>query len=130
VLQKNYEELLSRRETSNITSAADTGADKVRLRVVDPPQVSRIPVAPNRMMLISLVLLGGIGGAVALSVLLSQTDRSVGDIGHLKDFGFPVLGGISLIGDGPEQPRSYGPLLRIAAIILLLLIVYGGLASH
>jgi polysaccharide chain length determinant protein (PEP-CTERM system associated) len=130
VLRKNYEELLARLQTSHITAAADAGADKMRLRVVDPPQVSRIPVAPNRLLLISLVLIGGLAAAVALSVVLSQTDRSVGDIGHLRGLGFRVLGGISLVGGEQEQPHRYGPQLRIAAMILLLLIVYGGLATH
>jgi polysaccharide chain length determinant protein (PEP-CTERM system associated) len=130
ILRKNYEELLARRETSNITSAADSGADKVRLRVVDPPQVSKIPVAPNRMMLLSLVLIGGLGAPVALSVVLSQTDRSVSDIGHLRNLGFPVLGGISRVGGGEEQRRGYGPQLVIAAMVLLLLVVYGGLATR
>src|SRR5205814_6043673 len=61
VLQKNYEELLARRESSNLTAAADTGADKVRLRIIDPPQVPTIPIAPNRLLLISLVLLAALG---------------------------------------------------------------------
>jgi polysaccharide chain length determinant protein (PEP-CTERM system associated) len=130
VLRKNYEELLARLQTSHITAAADAGADKLRLRVVDPPQVAKIPVAPNRLLLITLVLIGGLGAGVALSVVLSQTDRSVGDIGHLKGLGFRVLGGISQVAGEQKQPRRYGPPLRIGAIILLLLIVYGGLAAH
>jgi len=81
-------------------------------------------------MLISLVLLGGLGAGLGLSFVLSQTDRSIGDLGHLKDLGVPVLGGISLVDGGQEQPHGYGPQLRIAAIILLLLLVYGGLAGH
>ena len=76
VLRKNYEEFLARRESSNITAAADSGADKVRLRIVDPPQVPMLPVAPNRLAMLSLVLLGGFGAAGGLAILLSQTDRS------------------------------------------------------
>jgi polysaccharide chain length determinant protein (PEP-CTERM system associated) len=131
VLRQNYEELLVRRETSNITAAADTGADKVRLRVVDPPQLPSIPVAPNRSLLVSLVLLAGLGAAVALSVVLSQTDRSISDLGQLRELGQPVLGGISLVQSAPEKPREgYGPQLRVAAMILLLLLIYGGLLSQ
>jgi polysaccharide chain length determinant protein (PEP-CTERM system associated) len=129
VLRKNYEQLLASLETSNITAAADNGADKVRLRVVDPPQVPVLPVAPNRFLLISLVLLGGLGAAVGLSVFLSQMDRSLSDLGHLRHLGVPVLGGISRLEDAPERPRAYGPQIGIAASIVLLLVVYGGLVG-
>jgi polysaccharide chain length determinant protein (PEP-CTERM system associated) len=130
VLRKNYEELLARRETSNITAAADTGADKVRLRVVDPPQVPRLPVAPNRVLLVSVVLVAGLGAAVGVSVLLSQMDRSISDLGQLRELGHPVLGGISIVRGAPEKPQGYGPQLRVAAMILLLLVIYGGLVSQ
>ncbi|HEV2172335.1 MAG TPA: hypothetical protein VGR71_02155, partial [Nitrospira sp.] len=130
ILKKNYEEFLARRETSNITAAADTGADKVRLRIIDPPQVPTIPAAPNRMMLITLVLLGGLGSAGAVAVPLSRVDRSVGDIGHLRDLGFPVLGGISKIGGKEARSVGYGPQLRIAVMIIFLFMAYGGLAGH
>src|SRR5438045_6715335 len=77
VLRKNYEELLARRESSKITAAADTGADKVRLRIIDPPQVSNLPTAPNRLMLVSLALIAGLGAAGGLALLLSQLDQSI-----------------------------------------------------
>jgi hypothetical protein len=129
VLQKNYEELLARRESSNLTAAADTGADKVRLRIIDPPQVPSIPIAPNRLLLISLVLLAALGAGVALPVLLSQTDQSISDIGQLRELGLPVLGGISLL---PTLARrsQFLPGLTVGASIVLLFFVYGGLAAQ
>ena len=60
VLRRNYEELLSRLQSANIAQAADTQADKVKLQVIDPPEIPRLPVAPNRMLLVTGVLLGGI----------------------------------------------------------------------
>jgi polysaccharide chain length determinant protein (PEP-CTERM system associated) len=130
VLQKNYEELLARRESSNLAAAADTGADKVRLRTIDPPQVPTIPAAPNRLLLISLVFLAGLGAGAALPILLSQTDQSITDLGKLRDIGLPVLGGISLV-PTLHRPQLYsGQALTLGASIVLLLIVYVGLASR
>src|SRR5204862_2493339 len=80
VLRKNYEELLARREASKITAAADNGADKVRLRVVDPPQAPTLPSAPNRLILISLALLAGLVVAGGLTILLSQLHQSISDL--------------------------------------------------
>ena len=34
---------------------------KVKLQVIDPPEIPRLPVAPNRMLLVTGVLLGGLG---------------------------------------------------------------------
>jgi len=130
VLRKNYEELLARREQSNISAAADNEADKVRLRVIDAPQVPNNPIAPNRVLLISLVLLGGTGAAVAVSVLLSQADRSISELGQLRLLGVPVLGGISLATDASEKPRKFGAQLGVAISVVLLLIVYGALVNQ
>jgi polysaccharide chain length determinant protein (PEP-CTERM system associated) len=132
VLRHNYEELLLRREASNITEAADTSADKVRLRVIDPPQIPTIPVAPKRFLLISLVLLAGLGTAAGLAVLLAQTDSSIGDLGQLRDFGQPVLGGVSMAAVSRQRrmlhlhPQAVG----ITLAVLVLIAVYGGLAAE
>jgi polysaccharide chain length determinant protein (PEP-CTERM system associated) len=48
VLRRSYEELLERRESVQIAGAARTGADRVRLEVVDPPFVPPTPAGPNR----------------------------------------------------------------------------------
>jgi polysaccharide chain length determinant protein (PEP-CTERM system associated) len=129
VIRKNYEELLSRREASNITRAADTTADKIQLRIIDPPRIPVLPVSPNRLLLISVVLAGGIGAAIALAILISELDRSVGDVGQLRSFGLPVLGGISAV----PQRRSaafYPQTAALAAAALLLFAVYGALSAE
>lgn len=128
VIQHNYEELLARREASNITQAADTDADKVQLRVVDPPTMPIVPVAPNRVLLVSLVLCAGLGAATAAAILLSQLDRSIGDVGQLRELGVPVLGAISM----QPTPRTGALSRHIAApavAMLVLIAVYGGLAK-
>jgi polysaccharide chain length determinant protein (PEP-CTERM system associated) len=129
VIRKNYEELLARREASNITSAADTTADKIQLRVIDPPQIPAVPVAPNRLLLISVVLVAGVGAAGSLVILLSQLDRSINDVGQLRAFGFPVLGGISA---APALGRStaYAQATALTTAVLVLIAVYGALARE
>lgn len=129
VIRKNYEELLARREASKITRAADTTADKIRLQIIDPPRIPVLPVAPDRVLLISVVLAGGIGAAVALAILISELDRSISDLGQLRGFGFPVLGGISTV--SRAQSRALYPQYAIlAAAVLLLFAVYAGLFRH
>lgn len=129
VLRKQYEELLSRRESSTITAAADTGADRVRLRVVDPPQMPIEPVAPNRLLLDSGVLVAGFGAAIGLAFLLSQTDQSIIDVAQLREFGIPVLGGLSVF-HAVRRRRTYMQGFSIATALFILLVLYSGLMVH
>ena len=129
VLRKNYEELLARRESTRIAEAADTKADKVKLQIVDPPQVPRVPVAPKRPLLIAGVLVFGLGAGIGFAFLLAQIDTSFSTIDQLRDFGLPVLGGVSAIRRAATRRRILGT-LGFGIAILLLVAVCGGLLTH
>jgi uncharacterized protein involved in exopolysaccharide biosynthesis len=129
VLRKNYEELLGRLQSANIAQAADTQADKVKLQVIDPPEIPRLPVAPNRMLLITGVLLGGLSTGAGLTVLFGQLDSSFSTVEGLRQLGLPVLGGISVLGLIPFRQRLL-TVLRFSAAIAILVGVYGGLVVN
>ncbi len=129
VLRHNYEQLLARREEANIAQAADTQADKVKLQVVDPPQISKIPVGPNRLLLLSGVFIAGIGGGLGLAVLLAQFDRSFRSIDDLRSLGLPVLGGLSMVAAAANQ-RRYGTIFAVGVGFVLLGAIYGGLIAR
>jgi polysaccharide chain length determinant protein (PEP-CTERM system associated) len=129
VLRRNYEDLLGRLQSANIAQAADTQADKVKLQVIDPPEVPRLPVAPNRLLLISLVLVGGIAAGIGMTVLIGQLDRSFSTVDDLRVLGLPVLGGISILGLVPLRLRLMA-MLRFGAAVALLVCIYGGLIVH
>lgn len=121
-LRRAYEELLERRESVGIAGAARTGADRVRLEVVDPPLLPNTPVGPNRLILASAVLAAGLGAGVALAFLFVQLDRSFYTVHDLRKLGLPVLGGIS----STELPqRGYVGLAAFAGIGGLLILAYG-----
>ncbi|MEA2771813.1 MAG: protein tyrosine kinase modulator [Acetobacteraceae bacterium] len=129
VLRHNYEELLGRLQSANIAQAADTQADKVKLQVIDPPEIPRLPVAPNRMLLITGVLLGGLGSGAGLTVLFGQLDRSFSSVDELRSLGLPVLGGISVLGLIPFRQRLMTA-VRFSAAVAVLVGIYGGLVVH
>lgn len=129
VLRRNYEELLGRLQSANIAQAADTQAEKVKLQIIDPPEIPRLPVSPNRMLLISGVLLGGLAAGAGLTVLLGKLDQSFSTVDDLRDLGLPVLGGISLLGLLPMR-RQFAGVLRFSAAVGLLVCLYGGLVVH
>ena len=127
VLHKNYLEMLSRRESMRISAAADSDADKVKLQLIDPPQVPQIPVAPKRVLLISVVLGAGIAAGLGLVGLLLQFDRSFHSIEDLRDLGLTVVGGISMLGVAVPMRRRLVSAASFAMAVLLLCAVYGGL---
>jgi polysaccharide chain length determinant protein (PEP-CTERM system associated) len=129
VLRKNYEELLGRLQSANIAQAADTQADKVKLQIVDPPEIPRIAVAPNRVLLLSAVLVSGMGAAVVIVLLLSQLDRSFSTVDDLRNLGLPVLGGISVIRTRSIFRRMM-VFMRFATALGVLVLIYGGLVLH
>ena len=127
VLHRNYTELLSRREAMRIAAAADTDAEKVKMEIIDPPQVPQIPVAPKRGMLLSLVLIAGLGSGLGLAVLLLQFDQSFHSVEDLRALGLPVVGGISMLGASVPMRRRLLSAASFAMSVLLLFAVYGGL---
>ncbi len=129
VLRRNYEELLSRLQSANIAQAADTQADKVKLQIIDPPEIPRLPTAPNRLLLITGVLVVGIGIGGGMTILLSQFDSSFSSVDELRLLGLPVLGGISVLGLAPLRQRLM-TVLRFGAAVAVLVGIYGGLMVH
>ena len=126
VLRKNYDELLSRRESMRIATAAEADADKIKMQVIDPPQVPQNPVAPKRVLLISAVLAAGLISGIAIAVLLVQFDQSFHTIDELRDLGLPVAGGVSLLNVSVTRGRL-ASVMMFSLSLMLLGAIYGGL---
>jgi polysaccharide chain length determinant protein (PEP-CTERM system associated) len=126
VLRKNYDELLGRLQSANIGEAADTQADQVQIRIIDPPDIPRIPYAPNRVLLVSVVLAVGLIAGLVVPVLLAQLDRSFWVVEDLRSLGLPVLGGISMLAAIPWRRRIM-TVTSFAIALIVLLGLYGGL---
>jgi len=127
VLKKNYEELVRRREATQIANSADTKTEKIQFRIVDPPQVPIVPAAPNRPLLVSLVLLLGIGAGLSAPLLVMQLDRSFATLSQLRNLGIPILGNVSRLALGTAQRRTVLQLVGVTASALVLVAVYGTL---
>ncbi|MBP0496095.1 hypothetical protein J5Y10_25155 [Roseomonas sp. SG15] len=123
VLRRNYEELLSRRESIQIAGAARTNSDRVRLEVVDPPTLPGKPVAPNRLLLAAGVLVAGLGAGLLAAVALARLDRTFYTIHDLRGLGLPVLGALS----APAAPRRLFPAIAFAGVFALLLAGFGAI---
>lgn len=72
VQKKNYDALLARRESASMTGDLESVAGLADFRLIDPPTVSKTPVAPNRMLLLPIGLIAALGAGIAAAVLMSQ----------------------------------------------------------
>jgi hypothetical protein len=129
IIKHNYEELLQRREATLLSQAANTKADKITFRVVDPPQVAINPVSPNQPLLFSVVLILGLGAGGGLSLLLAQIDRSFSSVSELLELGLPVLGAVAFIASESRRPYYIARAAGFGMMALTLIAVYGGLMA-
>jgi len=129
VKKRQYDEFLQRREQTLTAEAADNTADKIQFRIIDPPQVPVVPVAPNQPLLLSIVLLIAISAAIAAPLVLLQFDRSFSTVTALRDLGFPVLGSVSPLAFPGRRRHNHIQIAAVCATAGVLLTLYGVLLS-
>ena len=97
VLQKNYEQLVSRRESASLGGDVDS-AGLAEFRIIDPPRIAPNPVFPNRLALIFLVLLAALGAGLASSFTMARMLPTFHAVAPLREFTQrPVLGSVSIL---------------------------------
>jgi polysaccharide chain length determinant protein (PEP-CTERM system associated) len=98
IQKQNYDALVSRRESALMSGEVQAATGVASFRIVDPPQVSPHPVAPNRKMLVLIALLASLAAGCAASYFFSLLQPTFHDGRGLKKFTHrPVLGTVSLI---------------------------------
>jgi polysaccharide chain length determinant protein (PEP-CTERM system associated) len=104
--KKEYDQLVTRRESANMSAQMESVAGVADFRLIDPPSVPTKPSAPNRSMLMPVVgvlalLLGG-----AMTMLLDQIRPAFFDSRVLREStGLPILGSVSVT-PNPERARK------------------------
>lgn len=98
VHKENYNKLLSRLESAKMSQQAEETTDTANFKVIDPPHAPSHPTGPNRILLMSIVLIGGLVAGIGLSLLMYMmkptfdTRRSLAEFAHL-----PVLGSVTML---------------------------------
>lgn len=127
VHKKNYEALVARRESAAMSGEMEAASAIADFRLIDPPRVSPKPVAPNRLLLLPLVLVASLGAGFAASFVMSQIRPTFHDMRSLREVtGLPVLGGVSMIMSEERQLRERRGLLRFWSGLAGLVAALGG----
>lgn len=106
IQKQNYENLVARREAAMMSGEMEAATGVADFRIIDPPRVSPNPVAPNRRMLIPLVLLASLAAGFAASYGFSLVHPTLHDSRGLRRIGRrPVLGAVSMIANAALRVR-------------------------
>ena len=98
VLKDQYDKLLSDREQLKVTSQAQSVSDTVKFNVIDPPTQPRSPTSPNRPLLLTAVLIAGLGAGLAAAFALGKLKTTFSTASRLeKASGMPVIGSIGQV---------------------------------
>lgn len=96
VLKAQYDKLLGDREDVRLRSDVATKTETISFRVIDPPYLPRVPVAPNRPLLLALVLVLGIAGGIGAAFAKAQLRTTYATAERLgRASGLPILGAVS-----------------------------------
>lgn len=122
VTKTTYDQLVSRRESAQISQQADESGDPVQFRIVEPPVAPTIPTGPNRPLLVTAVLFGALGAGIGAAWLLAQLRPCFYTRDQLvADLGLPVLGTVSMIWSNQQiAARRTGILLFGMASVMVL----------
>jgi polysaccharide chain length determinant protein (PEP-CTERM system associated) len=95
VLKRQYDKLLEDRDQVRLRSDMQTKTDSFSFRVIDPPSQPTVPKAPNRPLLLTVVLFAALAAGVGAAFVATQLNRTFPTQNKLAEAtGLPVLGTI------------------------------------
>ncbi|MCE2594192.1 chain length determinant family protein [Motilimonas cestriensis] len=128
ITKGQYNQLLERRESAIMSQKAGQSTEGVEFKVIEPPRVANDPAGPNRIILLSVVTLLGLGLGIFVAFAISQIKPIITGPKELAAMiKIPVLGAISHsnIEKMIQVKRRHN--IAFALVIIALLCIYGGL---
>jgi hypothetical protein len=94
----NYQKLLARRESAQISGEMDATSGAAEFRTIEPPRVNPRAVWPNRPQLLGVAFMAALGAGGLATVIRSQLSPVFTDRRSLRSgLSVPLLGTVSLI---------------------------------
>ncbi len=130
LVRDNHNALVRRREQARFAAEVDTNTEAVEFRVIDPPTMPLAPSGPDRFLLRSGVLVGGLGAGAAFALLLGFLANTVATTQRLEQLAQrPVIGSVTRVRLPQEQRRRWVELAGFALILFGLFGAYAGIVS-
>jgi polysaccharide chain length determinant protein (PEP-CTERM system associated) len=131
VLKTAYDKLLADREDVKLRGDVQMKTDSVKFSVIDPPSAPSVPTAPNRPLLLTLVLIVAAAAGMGTAFALGQLRKTFATAPKLASAsGLPVLGSIGEVitrDEGRSRKKKlrlfYGGAAALVGVYALLLVV-------
>jgi len=124
--KRNYEQLVSRRESAELSGDLESAGSVADFRLIDPPRASSKPVAPNRILLFPGGLVIALAAGFFVAFAASQIRPVFFDGKSLREAtGLPLLGTVSLIPNETRRLKERASLRRFLMATAGLFIAYG-----
>lgn len=128
VLKQQYDKLLAGREEMRLRGQIANQPTSLKFQIIDPPTVPRAPIAPNRRVLLFVVLLAGVGAGLGAAFAMGELKATYATVAKLeRSTDLPVLGAISQSSNRPGVARAarmttfYVAAAALGGLFLLLL---------
>lgn len=86
-----YKQLVTRYGQSEISKQMELADKAVSFRVIDPAITPQAPVSPNRVAIITMGIILGIGVGFAVIILLDRLNPTMRSLDEIRTLGLPVL---------------------------------------
>ena len=122
LVHKTYQELLARREAAKLSQSVNDEQSSINVRIVEPPKKAAFPVAPNRPLLNSAVILIGLMAGIATAIALSiNAGRFFAKEQLAAEFDYPIIGVVGRLAradDALNTRRAYTALAACTGLLL------------
>lgn len=125
VNKSNYEQLLERRISAQMSGELTSASGLLSFRIIDPPTVPDEPDGPNRPIFFSLVFLAALGIGIAAAFVTSQIRPAFYSQSNLREVsGLTVIGTVPMIWTDHEQIKQRRRLYAFGFSLLCLAGIY------
>jgi succinoglycan biosynthesis transport protein ExoP len=122
--QAKYNDVMSKLMEARLAYGLEKEQKGERFSLIEPARLPEKPYKPNRMAILLIGLVLGVGAGVGMASLREFSDRSLKNIDELLMAGFvPVMGSIPEIVTAGDRKKKWILLISIVLLSLLVLIL-------
>lgn len=126
-----YEDLVKRRESSQLASRAEQSGDELQFRIIEPPRLPLKPFSPDRIILTTMVMIAGILGGIGIALLYEQVRPTFYTRQQVENkLELPILGSVPMYWSEWEKTKRYFGVGIFSVVALALVTVYVTLLVH
>lgn len=125
-----YDDLTAKLMEAKVSHGLEKEQKGERFTLIDPPKLPEKPYKPNRLAIVVIGFVLGIGSGVGMAAVREFVDDTARNLDDLMNAGLgPVLGGIPILETGKEKQRNIRWRYALAAGIVSLGVI-GVLVFH